>query len=529
MHRNKEAEYSDSRHQVEQGSDCGDTQEGRAPRIAIIGAGFGGIATGVKLKRAGISSFAIYERAPGPGGVWLQNRYPGAEVDSPSNWYSFSFRSHNWARTHARQSELLEYFEQVIREEDLDPHLNYGHEVRSAVWDASARSYELTFGDGSVESFDVVVSAVGLFNTPKLPEWPGLKSFDGPVLHSAEWDPTLDLEGKRIGLVGTGSTGAQLVRALAPVASHLTLFQRSPGWVTSKGEREYSDEERRQLARPMRNRWERFLSFAHEQRRLWAGREMQPGTRANRRGQKVAELYIERTLGQRPELRAAMTPTHPFYGKRPVRSSMYYETLLRENVSVVPHAVDRVHSRGVTTGDGTHHEIDVLVLATGFRASEYLAGLKVLGRSGESLHSRWDGAPTAFLGITVPGFPNFYMLYGPNTNMGTIPYMLEQQADFVVRNIKRMRREGVVEIDTLPWYFERYNAWLQKRLAQTVWVATDTYFKTESGKIVLPFPTAPVIYAALCRLLRVPSSRAYRGHREISGKGYPSMSKQLQR
>ncbi|WP_433504861.1 flavin-containing monooxygenase [Pseudonocardia halophobica] len=474
----------------------------RTPRVAIIGAGFAGIAAAVKLSTAGIGSFTVFEKSDGVGGVWRDNTYPGAEVDTPSHWYSFSFRYFDWPRTHGRQADLSRYLNQVTDEFGVRPHIRFNTAVRSLTWVEDRHGYDVELEDGSVEEFDVVISAVGLFNVPRYPDWPGLDSFEGPLFHTARWEHQHDLSNAHVAIVGTGSTGAQLATALAPTVKHLTIFQRDPGWITPKGERDLSDSEREKLRDPRHYRRERRRSFLMEQARFWGGKQMQAGTKQNAAGQAVGENYIATTFKDREDLRAVVTPNHPFFGKRPVRATGFYETLLRDNVTFLPRAVDRVTPRGLVDVEGQEHEFDAIVLATGFRAAEYLGEIELRGRKGRTIHERWNGTPDAFVGITVPEFPNFYMLYGPNTNMGTIVFNLETQADYAVRDIKRMRRTGVTAIETREVFHKAYNRWLQNALRKTVWTTTPSYYKTPSGKLVVPFPTAMVVYWALTRLGR---------------------------
>ncbi|MGQ4601305.1 NAD(P)-binding protein [Nocardia sp. R6R-6] len=481
--------------------------------MAIIGAGFGGVAAAVKLVTAGIGSFTVFEKADRPGGVWRDNTYPGAEVDTPSHWYSYSFRYFDWPRTHGRQPDILEYIESVVDDFGIGPHIRFGTKVQSLIWDDDRHGYDVRLADGTVEEFDVVISAIGLFNVPRYPDWPGLDSFEGPLFHTARWEHRHDLTNASVAIVGTGSTGAQLATALAPRMKQLTIFQRDPGWVTPKGERDLDAAERARLRDPRRYRMERYRSFLREQIRFWGGKQMQPGTEQNAVAQAQGEEYIATTFRDRPDLRAAVTPNHPFFGKRPVRATGFYETLLRDNVTFLPRAVQEVTRRGLVDADGQEHPFDVIVLATGFRAAEYLAEIDLRGRHGRSIHERWNGEPDAFLGITVPEFPNFYMLFGPNTNMGTIVYNLETQADYAVRDIKRMRRTGVTAIETRESFHALYNRWLQRALGKTVWKTTPSYYKTPSGRLVVPFPTAMVVYWALTRLARRISARERRHRR----------------
>lgn len=476
-------------------------EEGGTPRVAVIGAGFGGVATAVRLKRAGIETFTVFERGDGVGGVWRENTYPGCEVDTPSHWYSFSFQHYDWSHTHSPQPELERYMNDTVDAFGVRGHFRFGTAVERAVWDDASHSYEVHLSGGETATFDVVISAVGLFNAPSYPDWPGLEDFDGPAFHSARWEHEHDLTGKRVALVGTGSTGTQIARALAPVVGHLHVFVREPGWIISKGERELTETERARMRNPLVYRLERIRSFWLDQWRFRGGKQMRL-TDENRRTQELHEQYIASVFKDRPDLAAAVTPTHPYFGKRPVKATGFYETLLRDNVTYLPRAITRVTKTGVIDSAGEEHQADAIIMATGFRAAEYLPGIEVVGRDGRSIHEVWNGEPDAFLGITVPNFPNFYMLYGPNTNMGQIVFNLETQAAYAIDDIKRMIRTGATAIEVRPLFHRVYNDWLQRQLAKTVWVETNNYYKAPTGKIVVPFHTAMVWYWVLCQLLR---------------------------
>jgi cation diffusion facilitator CzcD-associated flavoprotein CzcO len=478
---------------------------GTTPRVAIIGGGFGGIAAAVELRKAGIETFTVFERTDGVGGVWHQNIYPGCEVDTPSHWYSFSFKRYDWERSYSTQVQLERYLNETVDEFDLRRHFRFGATVTRVVWNDAEQCHTVELATGESFVFDVVLSAIGLFNVPKYPQWPGLEDFTGPKFHSARWEPEHDLTDKRVVLVGGGSTGTQIARAIAPQVRELTMITRDPNWISSKGEREYTAQERRRMNRPLRYRAERARRFLLEQWRFRGGKAFQL-TEENRKTQALHEEYIATVFRDRPDLAAAVTPNHPFFGKRPVRATGFYETLLRDNVRFFARAVERVTPTGVVDATGEEHAADVIVMATGFRAAEYMREIEVVGRDGRTIQEVWNGEPDALLGMTVPGFPNFYMLYGPNTNLGAIVFNLETQAEYAVRDMKRMMRTGATSVEVRPSFHRVYNAWLQKRLSKTVWVDSNTYFKTETGKIVLPFCTTPIVYWALCQVLRRPSA-----------------------
>lgn len=471
------------------------------PRVAVIGAGFGGIAAGVYLRRAGIETFTIYESSTGVGGTWWDNTYPGAEVDVGSHLYCFSFKSYDWSRTHARQAELQRYLEETVDEQGLRPHLRLGVTVESATWDEARHVWAVQCADGTVDECHALISAVGFLNVPRFPTWPGLDRFAGPAFHTARWQHEHDLAGKTVAVVGTGSTATQVVPALQPAVGRLYVFQREPGWVLPKGERDLSAEERAELASPWRRRRERLRLKYLLERNLLGGAIWHPGTKRQQAREALCRRYIARQFAQRPDLAAAVTPSYPYPGKRPIFASTFYPALKQANVELVPKAVAAVTPTGIVDAEGVEREIDVLVLATGFQPANYLARLPVTGREGRTLHEQWAGEPRAYLGITVPGFPNFFMLYGPGTNGGEIVTMLEAQAKYAVRALRRMMRERVSAIEVKPAFEARWHRWLQSKMVGTSWTVSRNYFTSDTGKVVTQWPYGNWIYTVLTRLL----------------------------
>lgn len=483
----------------------------KTPRVAIIGAGFGGICAGVKLIRAGIDTFTIFEKSDGIGGTWWENRYPGAEVDTESNLYSFSFKPYGWTRTHAGRAELLRYIDEIVDEFHLRPHLRLRTAVKKAVWDEASHTYVLTLEDGREERCHVLISAVGFLNTPRFPDWPGLSDFRGPKFHTARWEDH-DLRGKRVAVVGTGSSAAQIVPSIAPTVAQLYVFQREPASVMPKGVHEYTAAERAALERPLARRIDRAKLFLTYERNVFARR---PGTARNQAATDARERYVRATFGARPELMEALIARYPMHGKRVVRDDNFYPALLRDNVTLVPHAVTRVLPSGIVDETGVERDVDVIVMATGFQAANFLASVEIVGRGGSTLQQAWAGDPKAFLGITVPGFPNFYMLYGPNTNGLTILFNLEQQAGYAVSDVRRMARSGITSLEVRPAFMAAYDRWLQRRLAKfPAWTVANNYYKSPSGRVVTQWPGGAFRYWLMTRLLRRISSRA--GRRSVT-------------
>lgn len=492
------------------------------PSVAVVGGGFAGIAAAVNLAKAGLHDFTVFEKSTGLGGTWWDNRYPGAEVDVHSQLYSFSFRPHDWSRTHARQAELQRYLEDVVDEFGLRKHFRLNTTVDEVVWNDEAGGYVLRTADGELQTFRAVISAVGMLNVPKYPTWPGLDDFAGPKLHTARWRP-VDVTGKTVAVVGTGSSATQVVPSIAGVAGRVLLFQREPGWILPKPDRDLSAAERKRLRRPLARRRERLRQFWMLEMGQLFGSVHRPGSKINRLAEARCRAHIATVFADRPDLAKLLTPTYPFPGKRPVLTKDFYPSLLRDDVELIPHAVASVTRTGVVDVRGVEHPADVLVMATGFAPANYLASYRVVGRTGRTLHDFWDGEPQAFAGITVPEFPNFYILYGPNTNGGEIVSALERQTEFAVRSIKRLRRRNVAAVEVRPWLYRRYNRWVQGAIAKTAWVRANNYYKSPSGRVVTQWPYGAVVYAAVIKLLGplsetvIPGPRAAGPARESTG------------
>jgi cation diffusion facilitator CzcD-associated flavoprotein CzcO len=471
--------------------------------VVIIGAGFGGLAAAVALRRKGIDDLSIVERSDGVGGTWRQNTYPGAACDIQSHLYSFSFaRNRAWSRTYANQPEILAYLETVADDFDLRRHLMLGTAVRKMVWNEEALHWEVTVDrDGAERTIfaDVVVSAVGLFHSVKYPDILGLTDFSGDVMHTAHWDPTVELAGKRVAVIGTGASGVQVVPELAATAAQLTVFQRTPPWMVPKPDRPFSAEE---LARFRRYPW----STLRERWRLWKlqhdNTALTPDHPQLAAVQEVSENFLRRHVADE-WLRDALTPRYPFRCKRVLLGEKYYLALQSEHVELVTDPIERVTSTSVVTAGGNVVDVDTIVLATGFETSSYLSGLDVIGIGGESLHNRWGLDPRAYLGVAVSGFPNFFMLYGPNTNQGanSIIYILEAGARMVASATARLARRGGY-LDVRPDVENRFNDQISADLEQTIWTRCDSYYRSPTGRIVTQWPHSELDYARATWRLR---------------------------
>jgi cation diffusion facilitator CzcD-associated flavoprotein CzcO/acetyl esterase/lipase len=473
---------------------------GRAqPRVAVVGAGFGGIGLGMALRAAGWTDPAeltILDRADGVGGVWRANTYPGAACDVPSHLYSLSSApGREWSRRFAPQSDILRYLERLTREHGLTEHLRLGTEVTEARWDDAGGVWRLSLAGGDTLEADVLVPACGQLSRPVRPVIPGLERFPGPVFHSAEWDHDVDLTGRRVAVIGTGASAIQFVPAIADRVAALTLFQRSAPHVIPKPDRVYDGRRRalpgrRGVARAF---WTAFFE---------TGALGLTSVRAAAAPFRIASDALRRRQVADPGLRARLTPDHPVGCKRILISSNYYPALTRPHVDVVTAPITEITAAGVRTADDAEHPADVVVLGTGFATSGFLAPMKVFGPGGHELSERWRDGAAAHLGITVPGFPNLFLLYGPNTNLGSgsIVRMLESQIGYV-RQALDVLRSGVRTLTVRPEVADRFDAEIQHRLARSVWTGCRSWYRTASGRIVNNWPGTMREYAKRTREL----------------------------
>ncbi len=457
-------------------------------RVAIIGSGFSGLCLGIQLKRAGIESFTILEQAERLGGTWRENSYPGSACDLMSFAYCFSFEQKtDWSRKWSPQPEILEYLDGCAQKYGILPHVRFGTVVSSARFDAQAGCWHIRVCDRSgatseIEA-DVLVSGVGQLHRPVVPKLPGLDSFDGECFHSARWNRDVELAGKRVGVIGNGASAIQLVPKIAPETQHLSVFQRTPNWHFPRGDRAYTEKEKRRFARvPLLARLYRWF--------IWARQELLFGVmarkkRASRGARKIA---LDHLRVQIPDaaLREQLTPDYPIGGKRILIDDDYYPTLRRDNVSLVSDAIERIETDAVITSDGTRHGVDVLIFATGFDTTAFLAPMAIEGLAGRRLEHEWQDGAEAYLGLTVAGFPNLFLMYGPNTNLGhnSIIFMLECQANYIVRCLKHMLAHDLLYLDVLPDPMAAYNWELQTQLARTAWAHTPhSWYKNAAGRI----------------------------------------------
>ncbi len=479
--------------------------EGRPlPSVVIVGAGLSGLAMGIQLVRAGVRTFTIVEQSDGVGGTWHDNTYPGCSCDVPSHLYSFSFAPKtDWIRRFAEQPEILSYAERCVEEFELGPHVRLGTNVVTARFDEERGDWELELvprgGGTEVMRADAVVFACGQLNRPHLPDLDGLASFEGPTWHSARWNHDYDLTGKRVAVIGSGASAIQFVPELAEACDSLVVFERTPNYVVPKKDRVYGPGTRRLLERVRAAerlyRWSIYWGL--EARWLFFRRD----SRASRAlTGLVAKAIREEVVSERlPE--DSVVPDYPIGCKRILLSSDWYPAIGRPDVCLVSEAIDHVEPGAVVTSDGVHHRVDALVFGTGFESTDFLGHLPVSGRDGRTLAEEWSGTPRAYLGISVAGFPNCYLLYGPNTNLGhnSILFMVERQINLVLQALAVQTRalggQTVPLVGVEQSVYERDDRRTQKRMTKTAWVAAcRNWYKNAAGRVTNNWPTWTVRY-----------------------------------
>ncbi len=438
--------------------------------IAIIGAGFGGIGMAVQLLEAGIDSFTIFERASEIGGTWRDNTYPGAACDVPSHVYSFSFEPNpRWSRAFAESWEIQEYLLGVVEKWQLRSRLRLDTEIVDARFDEAAGVWTLTTEAGETVTARVVISAVGGLVDPALPDIKGIQSFRGELFHTARWNHDYDLTGKRVAVIGTGASAVQVVPALARQVEQLSVFQRTPAWVVPKPDHRYSERAKQFYARhPLALRASRFLKYALSE--LFGPMVFLDAPWLSAIGEKGSLAHLRRSVAD-PELRAKLTPDFQFGCKRILISDDFWSSFERDNVELVTEPIEEIRSEGIQTRDGRLHPADAIVLATGFALGLASAPFPVTGRGGRVLDDCWSEGAVAYKGVTVSGFPNWFILMGPNTGPGHTSVLVysEAQIAYAIQAIRRLRSENLKFVDVKQSVQDRYNQGIQKRMPRMAW------------------------------------------------------------
>jgi cation diffusion facilitator CzcD-associated flavoprotein CzcO len=439
-------------------------------RIVIVGSGFAGLGMAIGLKRAGIEDFVVLERADDLGGTWRDNTYPGCACDIPSNLYSFSFAPNpHWTRFFAGQPEILAYLRECAERYGISPHLRYGHELLEARWDSPSDRWHLDTSRGAMTA-QVLITGTGPLSEPARPALPGLDSFAGTVFHSADWDHNHDLTGRRVAVVGTGASSIQFVPRIAPRVEQLYVFQRTAPWLVPRPDRAVTPTEAR-LFRVVPGAQAMRRAASYSIREL-TGLGLRGNPRLLARMSKLAAGHLAGQVSD-PELRARLTPNYTIGCKRILISSDFYPALQRGNVELVTSPIARVRPGAVVTTDEAERPVDTLILATGFHVADQPAGRRLRGRDGRLMSEVWEDSAQAYLGTAVAGFPNLFLLVGPNTGLGhnSIVYMIESQITYVMAGLRAMARAGVSVVDLRPEVQDAYNRRVQADMAGTVWTA----------------------------------------------------------
>lgn len=457
-------------------------------RVAVIGGGFSGVGAAAVLARAGIDDVVVFEQAATPGGTWRDNTYPGCACDVPSALYSFSFaQKPDWSRFYATQPEIERYLLGVVARAGVGDRIRCGVRVEAARWDEPSGRWQIETGEGRWRA-QVLLSATGPWHEPKIPDLPGLDRFAGPVFHSSRWDHDAQLDGARVAVVGSGASAVQFVPELAPRTQRLHVFQRTPHWVLPKPDRPCSRAEHALLRRsPALQRGLReLLRYGFE----GVGAAMRH-PRAMRHLQRVGELHLRRSVAD-PELRAALTPAFTLGCKRILMSNAWYPALCRDDVELLPTAVASVREGAVVAADGREREVDAIVFGTGFRILDQPVAQLVRGRDGRTLADVWQGSPRGYKGTTVAGFPNLFVLLGPNLGNGhsSATVLIEQQLAYVVDALRTMDARGLGHVDLRADVQRRYNATVDAALAGSVWNAGGcaSYYLDANGRNSFMYP-----------------------------------------
>ena len=438
-------------------------------RVIIVGAGFAGLGLGIKLKESGLHDFVILEKSDSVGGVWRANRYPGAACDIPSHLYSYSFeQSADWPDRYARQPDILDYLRQCAWKHGLESHIRLGVAVTDARWDEQSHYWLVQTSNGLVFKAQSLVAAAGQLSRPFTPQLPGLATFRGTSFHSAEWKQGYDLSGKRVAVVGAGASAIQIIPAIAPLVDKLYVFQRSAAYVLPKPDRAYPEQRRRLFKRfPSLLKLDRAFIYLQHEMSAFAFVTWRAALRVKRRS---FFRNLERGI-EDPDLRRRLTPDYRLGCKRILLSNDFYPAMQRANVELVNEAIREIAPDGIVTADAARRDIDCIIFATGFTATDFLAPMQITGLRGQDLRRSWHGEAAAYLGMTVAGFPNFFMLYGPNTNLAhnSIVYMIESQAHYIATCIARLCRDDIRSLEIKKEIQDRFNARIQKRLQRSNW------------------------------------------------------------
>ncbi|HEV3232657.1 MAG TPA: NAD(P)/FAD-dependent oxidoreductase [Candidatus Dormibacteraeota bacterium] len=467
--------------------------------VAVIGTGFAGLGMAIRLKQRGMDDFVVLERAADLGGTWRDNTYPGCQCDVPSHLYSFSFAPKpGWSRTFSRQPEIWDYLRDCAHRHGILPHIRFRHEVLEAAWDDAARLWRIETSGGACTA-RFLVAGMGGLSEPAIPDLPGLSTFAGTAFHSAAWDHGHDLAGRRVAVIGTGASAIQFVPLIQPEVARLHLYQRTPPWVLPHHDREVPTAERRLFALlPLGQRLARIA--------IYLGREGFLPFFTHRALSFLPERIARRHLARQvpdPALRARLTPGYAVGCKRILLSNDYYPALVQPNVEVVGEGIREVRPGSIVSADGTEREVDTIIFATGFQVVDMPAARRIRGRGGRTLEEAWEGSPRAYLGTTTPGFPNLFLMLGPNTGLGhtSVVLMIECQIDYILSCLDVLARRRLLTAEVLPEAEAAYNRRVQARMRGTVWTTGGcaSWYLDRTGRNTTLWPGSTLAFRRLTR------------------------------
>jgi 4-hydroxyacetophenone monooxygenase len=484
-------------------------------KVVIVGAGLSGLLSGIRLNQAGVP-FEIIEKNPDVGGTWFENAYPGCRVDNPNHMYSFSFEpNHHWPQHFSTQPVLLAYFRRMADKYELRKHIRFQTEVTEAAWDESVARWHVRIRDkdGREETLtaNAVISAVGQLNQPRIPAFKGREKFKGPAFHTARWRHDVDLAGKRVAVIGTGATAFQVIPEIAPIVAHLDVYQRSAPWLgpTPDYHKDVGEGKKWLLEHiPYYDKWYRFWLFWTLTDGILDGVAIDPSwndtsksvSPANDMLRGMLIQAIEAQAPERPDLIQKVVPDYPFGSKRSVRDNgVYIAALARPNVDLITTGIREITENGIVTEDGVEHPADIIIYGTGFHASDFLRTYKIVGRDGVELHEKWKGDARAYLGMNIPGFPNFFCIYGPNTNIvvnGSIIFFSEASVRYIVNALKLLAETGAKSMEVRADIHDDFNRRVDEENKKMAWGLPDakSWYKNQFGRVSQNWPWRLVDY-----------------------------------
>ncbi|GAB3283899.1 flavin-containing monooxygenase [Parahaliea aestuarii] len=464
--------------------------------VAIIGAGMSGLCMSIQLRKRGIDDFVILEKSAGVGGTWYDNTYPGACCDVPSVMYSYSFEPNPWwSRKYSPHNEIRAYFAHCADKYGLRPRLRLNTAVAEARFNETRGLWQITLESGELIEARALVSGLGQLNLPYTPEFEGADSFSGDSFHSARWNHDIDLTGKRVAIIGNAASALQFIPHVAREAAQVYVYQRSANYVVERNDRAYTAQEQRRFSRhPWWQKVHRLSTYLWGEA-IFVGALLKRGL-LRKLLERRCENYLARHISD-PVLREKLTPDYPLGCKRLLVSDNYFQAFNRDNVELVTAPIQAMDSTGVISEDGRERPADVIIYGTGFRTTDMLSGVRFVGSDGRDLREAWRDGADAYRGVCVSGFPNFFMLYGPNTNLGSnsIIFMVERQVNYAVACIEKLLANGLSSLDINASVMRDYNVKMQRDLADTVWVAScDSWYKNDAGKVVNNWPHTTTRY-----------------------------------